>query len=684
MLLKIQILCNIGIIILFFSYMRQLNFSKEFNKDKYTDKQFNRLIYFIIDGVRYDAIVKQDKQNYYYNNFDFNYSKYHRTFLSISEAPTVTSKKVYSLVSGKFFNQLDTLFAFYHSAVYGDSLLKQCGDFYFYGDKTWNQTFELHGNCICIDPYSKNIKKHDENRCTPILFQNFNKYTNHFIHYIQSDSLGHKYDSVQTEEMQKVLRKYNDIVRQIYDKMSKDTLLVLLSDHGVTDKGEHGGSSSLEFGSFVTFISKKPIKTYDKKIYFTKKEKRLAATMGQKFKTKEVIFQKDIINTLCYLLGYAIPSNSSASFIEEFVPVSAHKKSIIVKENLLRLNNIRYSQQNMDDVTYSRFLSQTLQDEMGKINFIGITIAFLVFFYCMHQSIETLTIQKLFCLIFSFKDSISYFFFYKRDLFLCFMFLLFSPSLKNLSLVIFYLKHGKIGHFENYRELMNIEKKLESISYLIPIGVVVYRCIKTKEILKLIEVFLPYIFKHFFSVSNLDLILNFQSPYSLFAIFFKPYFAANILLLQFIDIVPLKIISSCILKINSDDLSNLEEQNSGIKFVLLCLITHIYNLDMRISQIDYDIAYKFTDDVDYPLVILGAFVYFVLPRYMIMKRFKNTPFDIFVCSTMILVSTITAIVITESITWMDFYSYRFAFLLVSVLIDNFIQIFFEITNYIFK
>ena len=48
------------------------------------------------------------------------------------------------------------------------------------------------------------------------------------------------------------------LFRSVVDSIDKDTLLVVLGDHGMTRTGDHGGDSELELNAALLLFSKQP------------------------------------------------------------------------------------------------------------------------------------------------------------------------------------------------------------------------------------------------------------------------------------------------------------------------------------------------------------------------------------------------------------------------------------------
>jgi phosphatidylinositol glycan class O len=64
-------------------------------------------------------------------------------------------------------------------------------------------------------------------------------------HIIGIDSAGHTVGPFH-KELERKIKDTNRILEQIIEKMDKHTTLIVFGDHGMTNNGDHGGSSELE------------------------------------------------------------------------------------------------------------------------------------------------------------------------------------------------------------------------------------------------------------------------------------------------------------------------------------------------------------------------------------------------------------------------------------------------------
>jgi ethanolaminephosphotransferase len=106
------------------------------------------------------------------------------------------------------------------------------------------------------------------------------------------------------------------IVQQIYQAMlSKPhlntTLFVLLGDHGMTEVGNHGGSSPGETSPALVFISPK--------LKALSSGRKCPVTPRKDFDYYVTMEQSDIVPTISGLLGYPVPLNNLGVFIPDFL-----------------------------------------------------------------------------------------------------------------------------------------------------------------------------------------------------------------------------------------------------------------------------------------------------------------------------------------------------------------------------
>lgn len=135
------------------------------------------------------------------------------------------------------------------------------------------------------------------------------------LHYLGLDHIGHK-AGPKSPNMLPKQKEMDGIVEMIYTAISthphlSNTLLVLAGDHGMTNSGNHGGSSPGETSPALVFLSPKlkDLPTYGKESPLAPRED---------FHFYEKIEQSDIAPTLAALLGFPVPRNNLGCLIPVF------------------------------------------------------------------------------------------------------------------------------------------------------------------------------------------------------------------------------------------------------------------------------------------------------------------------------------------------------------------------------
>jgi ethanolaminephosphotransferase len=116
------------------------------------------------------------------------------------------------------------------------------------------------------------------------------------VHYLGLDHIGHASGAFNALIKDK-LSEMDQIIETIYSKMSKNDLLLITGDHGMVDKGGHGGSSYVE--------------THVPAVFISNQLKEIA-----KDEDEDEYLQIDLTPTLSALLGIPIPWNNLGILIE--------------------------------------------------------------------------------------------------------------------------------------------------------------------------------------------------------------------------------------------------------------------------------------------------------------------------------------------------------------------------------
>jgi phosphatidylinositol glycan class O len=279
----------------------------------------------IIDALRYDFTIPFDKiteaapdsepktPQAFHNALPFLYETAARepqnAFLLpfIADPPTTTLQRLKGLTTGTLPTFIDAGSNFAGEAIEEDNLLIQLRDagqrIVHLGDDTWLSLFPGY--------FEPNISRAYDSFNVPDLHTVDNGVTEHiipllspekrglwdvmFAHFLGVDHAGHRYGPnhfAMTAKLQ---------------QMDEDTLLVVMGDHGMDQKGDHGGESDDEVEAALWMYSKKGV--------FGRTDPTFAIPPP----TAKVrpVDQIDLVPTLALLLGLPIPFNNLGKPIEE-------------------------------------------------------------------------------------------------------------------------------------------------------------------------------------------------------------------------------------------------------------------------------------------------------------------------------------------------------------------------------
>ncbi|KAL1206805.1 hypothetical protein V5N11_009204 [Cardamine amara subsp. amara] len=274
--------------------------------------KYDRLILMVIDGLPAEFVLGKDGQPPW--KVWKESMPYTQSLLANGDAigyhakaapPTVTMPRLKAMVSGAIGGFLDVAFNFNTQALLDDNLL---GQFFrigwkmvMLGDETWLKLFPglfmrhdgvssfFVKDTVQVD---RNVSRHLPNEL------NSDDWNLLILHYLGLDHVGHT-GGRNSPLMAGKLKEMDDIVRTMHLKAMMDhshdqgqTLLIVVSDHGMTENGNHGGSSYEETDSLMLFIG-------------------LSSNISDyTAATNNVAFQVDLAPTLALLFGVPIPKNN--------------------------------------------------------------------------------------------------------------------------------------------------------------------------------------------------------------------------------------------------------------------------------------------------------------------------------------------------------------------------------------
>ena len=285
-------------------------------------KTFEKAVVILIDALRYDFTVPVEDDALFHNAFPFLYKTAlespNNAFLRpfIADPPTATLQRLKGLTTGTLPTFVDLGSNFAGSAIEEDNILMQLRDagkrIVHLGDDTWDALFPGYFEANLSHPYPS-FEVHDlhtvDNGVLEHIFPLMERTSEWDMlvgHFLGVDHAGHRYGP-EHKEMTKKLQQMDRFVQQLVETLDDDTLLVVMGDHGMDSKGDHGGESDDEVEAALWMYSKKPVFGRTNPDFVTPPATAKIRPVNQ----------IDLVPTLSLLLGIAIPYNNLGHPIAE-------------------------------------------------------------------------------------------------------------------------------------------------------------------------------------------------------------------------------------------------------------------------------------------------------------------------------------------------------------------------------
>ena len=259
-----------------------------------------------------------------------------RTFRYIAEAPTTTTQRLKSMVSGSLPTFFDISNAFTARPIDEDNLIDQMTksnwSLAFMGDTTWTNLFPTSFtnfsqsfpcfNVMDLDTVDDGIWKN----LLPTL-RDSATWDGLIAHYLGVDHAGHAH-GVESTRMQQKLQQMDEHIAAVVEEMVnnsgqggafEDALLLIAGDHGQTMGGDHGGGSPEEVDSVLVAVDIANVASLTSKSRSKEKEnqklysERRAVCLENcscgedKNQCAEDLPQIDLVPTLSAMLNLPIP-----------------------------------------------------------------------------------------------------------------------------------------------------------------------------------------------------------------------------------------------------------------------------------------------------------------------------------------------------------------------------------------
>lgn len=288
-------------------------------------KTFSKAVVIVIDALRYDFTTPYNGTEQAFHNVlpfmhDTAVKEPHNAFLLpfIADAPTATLQRLKGLTTGTLPTFVDAGSSFSGTAIEEDNLLAQLRDsgrrIVHLGDDTWTALFPGYfeeGLSKAYDSFNVEDLHTVDNGVNEHLIPLLGKEKRGdwdviFAHYLGVDHAGHRYGP-NHPAMTAKLAQMNSNLKDIVTALDDETLLVVMGDHGMDAKGDHGGESDDEVQAALWMYSQKGVFGRTDPSFKLPPENAKIRPVNQ----------IDLVPTLALLLGIPIPFNNLGKPIEE-------------------------------------------------------------------------------------------------------------------------------------------------------------------------------------------------------------------------------------------------------------------------------------------------------------------------------------------------------------------------------
>jgi len=288
-------------------------------------KSFDKAVVILIDALRYDFTVPSrgtEETKEYHNALTFLYESALKSPQNavlrpfIADPPTATFQRLKGLTTGTLPTFMDIGSSF--DAIDEDNILKQMRNLdkkiVQVGDDTWWTLFPGYfqpNESKAFDSFNvwdlHTVDNGVIERIFPLMEPEKKDSWDLLIgHCLGVDHAGHRYGP-DHPAMNAKLAQMDEFIRRVVSKIDDDTLLIVMGDHGMDSKGDHGGESDDEIESAVWMYSKRPFFGRTKPEYVVPPETAKIRPANQ----------IDLVPTISLLLGIPIPFNNLGRPIEE-------------------------------------------------------------------------------------------------------------------------------------------------------------------------------------------------------------------------------------------------------------------------------------------------------------------------------------------------------------------------------
>jgi ethanolaminephosphotransferase len=295
---------------------------------------FSKVVIVLIDALRDDFVFGSKGVEYMpYTTYLVEKGASH-SFVAEAKPPTVTMPRIKALMTGSLPGFVDIIRNLNSPALLEDNVIRQAKvagkRMIFYGDETWVKLFPKHfveydgTTSFFVSDYTEvdnNVTRHLDK----VLKRG--DWDMLILHYLGLDHIGHisgpnsPLIGQKLSEMDSVLMKIHTSLLSKERETHLPSLLVVCGDHGMSETGSHGASSTEEVSTPLILISSE----FERKPGDIRHPKHVQQT--------------DLSATLAIGLGLPIPKNSVGSLLFPVV----ERKPMREQLRFLHLNTVQLS-----------------------------------------------------------------------------------------------------------------------------------------------------------------------------------------------------------------------------------------------------------------------------------------------------------------------------------------------------
>ncbi|TFK51362.1 hypothetical protein OE88DRAFT_1680095 [Heliocybe sulcata] len=295
-----------------------------------------RAIVLIIDALRYDFIAPEppNPPSPFHHDVltlprELTAASPGRSFLfnAYSDPPTTTLQRIKGLTTGSLPTFVDMGSNFGASSIEEDSIIQQlraagkkASQIAFMGDDTWTTVFPDSFEPNMTFPYDsfnvEDLHSVDEGVIRHLfpLLEKPHSWDFIIAHFLGVDHAGHRVGP-DHPTMKAKLAQMNEVLSRVVEQLDEETLLVLLGDHGMDRRGDHGGDGGLETSCGVWIYSKGAALS-DPAASLPEHLLEAGSFPGMAYQHRG-IQQIDLVPSLSLLLGLPVPFNNLGTVIPE-------------------------------------------------------------------------------------------------------------------------------------------------------------------------------------------------------------------------------------------------------------------------------------------------------------------------------------------------------------------------------